>query len=350
MNQPIRLPPGQQLVAADKWPLVGERTPQKSDSPWTVSIGGLVGQPQIFSLDTLRTLPQTEQTVDIHCVTRWSKLQVGFGGVRLADLLSAAKPSTKARYISFVARSARHHSTSLPLSDAIEQQTLVALRCDGQPLAEMHGGPVRIVVPGRYFYKSVKWLTAIELLADDRLGYWEREAGYHNAADPWLEQRYIASELTKQQIATMLHSRDWSNRELRGIEADGLDLAGLVARGALLRNASFRRCNLRGANFEQANLSNAHFDQAVLSGASFINADCEGASFAGADLRGANFSGASLFGASFYDELQQGATSHEVETGSNVFEPAKFDAATRIDTAAIEQLTPPQQAFLGRHR
>lgn len=333
------LPPGQQLVAAGKWPLVGERAAARVNEPWSVCVRGLVMSPRAWSLDELGALPQTEITVDIHCVTRWSKPGVRFRGVRLADLLATATPLAQARFTSFTARSERNHSTSLLLSEAIELGTLVALECDGQPLAEEHGGPVRTVVPDRYFYKSLKWLTEIELLADDRLGYWEANAGYHNHADPWREERYMAPSLTKQQAAMILATRDWSRRDLRSIDASGRNLAGLVAHGALLRDANFRHADLRRACFKDANLSNAHFEAANLREASFAGADCEGANFSGADLRGTSFAGASLFGASFIAEESVDAAS---QSG------ALIDPTTHIDSSAIEQLTPIQHEFVRR--
>ncbi|MEX2141932.1 MAG: molybdopterin-dependent oxidoreductase [Pirellulales bacterium] len=336
----MQLPPGQQLVAPGKWPLVGERSARASSGPWSVRVYGLVESPRVFSLADLAALPPLERSVDIHCVTRWSKPDVRFGGAQLADLLAIVRPQVAARFVSFVARSERNHSTSLVLAEAIELGTLLALECDGQPLSSEHGGPVRVVTPMRYFYKSLKWLTEIELLAEDRLGYWEAAAGYHNRADPWREERYMAPGLTKQQAATILTTRDWSGRELRSINASRRELRGLVAQGALLRDADFRRCDLQDASFREANLSNAHLEQADLRRASFAAADCEGANFSGADLRGANFSGASLFGASFCTESVTGSE----ETG----EAALIDRTTRIDLEAIKQLTPVQQEFVRR--
>ncbi|HEV7225816.1 MAG TPA: molybdopterin-dependent oxidoreductase [Pirellulales bacterium] len=333
---PIRLPPGQQLAAPGKWPTVGERGPAAGGA-WTVSVGGEIERPRTFSLADLRAMPRVRQIVDIHCVTRWSKLGVAFGGVPLDALLAPACPTPSARYVSFVARSLRGHGTSLPLEEARKLGALVALEVDDEPLDERHGGPVRIIVPGRYFYKSLKWLERIELLEADRLGYWESEAGYHNAADPWLEQRYLAPALTRQQMARALAGRDFSGQNLRSLDARGRDLSGLVARDAILRDADFRDCRLGRADFAGANLSNAHFERADLRGASFAGADVEGANFAGADLRGANFAGASLFGASFHAE------------GSNPTAPqlaAAIDGATHIDPASIDQLTPLQAAFV----
>jgi hypothetical protein len=333
----MQLPPGQQLVAAGKWPLVGERTARVSSEPWTVRVSGVVDSPCVLSLTDLANLPRVERTIDIHCVTRWSKPAVGFGGVLLADLLSHSPPKPAARFVSFLSRSERSHSTSLVLADALLLDTLIALSCEGQPLAPEHGGPVRVVVPGRYFYKSLKWLAGVELLVEDRLGYWEATAGYHNHADPWREERYIAPGLTKQQVAAVLASRDWSGRDLLSIDACDRDLRGLIAQRALLRNADFRRCDLREASFREANLSNAHFEGADLRCASFAGADCEGADFSGADLRGADFGGASLFGVSFVGEESRESTA-----------PALLDEATRMDEAAIEQLTPRQQEFVRR--
>jgi DMSO/TMAO reductase YedYZ molybdopterin-dependent catalytic subunit len=333
----MQLPPGQQLVAPGKWPFVGERTSAVWIEPWTVRIHGLVDSPRLFSLDDLTSMPRGECTVDIHCVTRWSKLGARFGGVLLEDLIAVAHPRSAARFVAFVAHSERRHSTSLVLDEAIELGAMIAWECEGRPLAAEHGGPVRVIVPGRYFYKSLKWLAEIELLAEDRLGYWEAEAGYHNHANPWREERYMAPSLTRQQASAMLATRDWSGRDLRSIDAAGRELRGLRADGALLRDANFRRGDFQGASFREANLSNAHFENADLRGTSFAGADCEGANFSGADLRGVDFGGASLFGASFCEE-----------GSGEVVERAVLDATTRIDAVAVEQLTPIQQEFVRR--
>lgn len=331
-----RLPPGQQLAAPGKWPAIGERVPA-SGGAWRLIVCGEVERPLNLDLAELQALPQVHQTIDIHCVTRWSKLDVEFAGVPLDALLELARPNEAAQYISFVARSLRSHSTSLPLEDARRLKSLVALEAEGRPLEEVHGGPLRVVVPGRYFYKSLKWVERIELLAQDRLGYWESEAGYHNGADPWLEERFLAASLTRQQMAAALAGRDFSGRELRSIDARGRDLAGLVARDALLRNADFRDCRLHQARFDGANLSNAHFERADLRGASFVTADVEGANFAGADLSGANFAGASLVGASF------GAA--EAQASGPQF-AARIDRSTRFDATSLDQLVPVEAKFV----
>jgi DMSO/TMAO reductase YedYZ molybdopterin-dependent catalytic subunit len=330
------LPPHQQLAAPGKWPTVGERAPARRADPWQVSVTGLVACPRSWTLDQLRSLPAVECVIDIHCVTRWTKPGVPFGGVLLRHLLDLCRPLPEARFVSFVARSERNHSTSLPLADALELDTLVALTAEGRPLDESHGGPVRTVVPGRYFYKSLKWLERVELLAEDRLGYWEAEAGYHNVADPWREQRYLAAHLDRREVREFLARREFSGRDLRGIEAGGLDLTGLAARGALLRDAHFERAVLRGACFDGSNLSNAHLEGADLRGATFLGGDVEGADFRGADLRGADFTGASLFGATFCPEPGDIAG----------WKPAQIDRTTRLDAAALDALTPNQQAFV----
>lgn len=330
-----RLPPGQQLTARNKWPVVGEKTPANRDDPWELSVAGAVAIPRRYSLAELAAWPPREQVVDIHCVTRWSKLGVHFKGIPLVELLAASQPNPDARFVGFIARSARSHSTSLALEDAIRLGAFVALEAEGEPLGEDHGGPIRIVTPGRYFYKSAKWLERIELLAEDRLGFWEATAGYHNRADPWLQERYMAPELNRVQTREALASRDLSGRNLRSLTAAGFDLPGLKARNALLRDADFRRAKLAGADFEGANLSNAHFAAANLVGASFRSADLEGADFAAADLRGADFTGASLFGASF-----RGESSGDFTSG------ARFDATTKIDAAQRAELAPLEASYL----
>lgn len=335
MIQPS-LPPGQQLAAPGKWPLVGERSPAPGPANWTVAVCGCVEVPLAIGLGELRELPRIEQAIDVHCVTRWSKPAMRFAGVPLSQLLQWARPTAEARYVSFVARSERAHSTSLRLDDALELKSLVALEAEGQPLASEHGGPVRVVVPGRYFYKSLKWLERVELLAADRLGYWEREAGYHNIADPWQEQRYMTPDLSRHEVQAAFASRDFSHRNLRSLDARGHDLTGLLARGALLRDADFRGSRLRRACFDGANLTNAHFQGADLSEASFVGAGLEGADFSGADLRGADLRGASLFGATFC------ATS----SGTDHVRPARIDRSTLIDAAAAEQLAPLQSELL----
>lgn len=332
-----QLPPRQQFAAPGKWPAVGETAAAAPLGPWRVAVSGEVAAPLDLSIEKLQALPRVERTIDIHCVTRWSKPGMRFAGVTLASLLQVARPTAAAKFVSFVAYSTRNHSTSLPLGDALALETLIAWEWDGAPLPPEHGGPVRVIVPNRYFYKSLKWLRAIDVLPVDKPGYWEREAGYHNTGDPWREERYMAPQLSRQEMQAALAARDFSGRDLRSIDACGHDLSGLRASGAILRDANFQDCRLAGAVFDDANLSNAHFDRAILTGASFVRADIEGADFSGADLRGANFAGASLFGVTF------GA----IDQGMSPSLPAIMDATTHIDAAGFDALVP-QQAQLVR--
>lgn len=334
------LPPNQQLVKGERWPVVGEKAPRQCDSPWTLTIDGDVSHRVVFGIDDLRAMPQTRRRIDIHCVTRWSKFAVEFEGIPLADILAACDGGPlwkdEAKFVSFIARSDRAHSTSLPLQEVLDLDPLIALRGAGQPLPCEHGGPIRMVVPGKYFYKSVKWLERIEFLTQDRLGYWESEAGYHNGADPWQEQRYIAAQLGKQAIARLLEQRDFSGLDLLSLQARGLNLDGLNATGALLRNADLREASLRGANFAEANLSNAHFHAADLREANLRDADLEGADFSAADLRGADLRGASLFGASFCS----------LETAGPATDLAWLDSTTLVSQVSLDALTHPQREFV----
>ncbi|MBX7168375.1 MAG: molybdopterin-dependent oxidoreductase [Pirellulales bacterium] len=327
-----RLPPGQQLAAPGRWPVIGERAPEQAADPWQLEVTGLVAQPLRIPLAEVQRSARVEREIDIHCVTRWSMFGVLFQGWPLLDVLARAQPQPEARYVSFVARSSRRHSTSLPLADLGALDPLVAVAADGHALDAAHGGPLRLIVPGRYFYKSLKWLARIELVADDVLGYWERTAGYHNQADPWREQRYLAPQLDRAEVRRRLAARDFSAAELCGMDAAGHDLTALVARDALLRDARFGNAVLKFADFSGANLSNAHFDGADLCDAVFHGADLEGASFIGADLRGADFSQALLTAATLFAPNSPGDT--------------RVDARTRFDAAALEQLMPEQSTLL----
>lgn len=345
-NTPM-LPPGQQLAAPGKWPLVGESEPWEPDRPWVLRLEGLVERPQQWSLEQLRSMVPVDRRIDIHCVTRWSRLQQSFRGILLSSLLAECKPQSAARFISFIARSPRQHSTSLPLSVALELDTLLALEADNQPLDPLHGGPLRVVVPKRYFYKSLKWVERVEILAEDRLGYWEAEAGYHNEADPWKEQRYVASSISKQKLRELLTTRDFSNQELLSLELAGHSLPNLVAQDAKLRNADFSRADLRGARFDGTNLTNARFCSADLRNAQLRDADLEGCDFSGADLRHADLRESSMFGATFATSPSTAGSSVADDSGQNSQRlEAIVDATTRIDPASIAQLVPEQAEFL----
>jgi DMSO/TMAO reductase YedYZ molybdopterin-dependent catalytic subunit len=329
-----KLPPNQQLVRSGKWPVVGERNPRKDSSPWNISVIGCVKNSQTWSLEELHQLPIVQREIDVHCVTRWSRLAMPFTGIPLKFFLDQAGLDADARFISFVARSDRGHSTSLSLDYLSYIEPLVALTADGKSIPTEHGGPVRMVVPGRYFYKSVKWLETIEVLAEDRLGYWEADIGYHNNADPWAEERFIAGNISKPEALKLIESRDFAGRDLRSIDCSNRQLDGLNAHAAALRNADFRGASLRDADFAKANLSGAKFGDCDLTGASFEDADLEGADFSGATLKHVNLSCASLFGASFC--VFDGGPKR----------PAIFDEQTKFTPESLDDLTDDQRHFV----
>ncbi|MEM9941616.1 MAG: molybdopterin-dependent oxidoreductase [Planctomycetota bacterium] len=333
MQDESRIPPGQQLVRPGRWPIVGEKEPADHRGPWTLEVG-LDSDIRSFSMEDLQQLPQTEMELDIHCVTRWSKLDANFAGVLLQDLLKASFPDSNRRFVSFVSHSNQNHSSSIELPTAIQLKTLIALQYEGQPLEVRHGGPVRNIVPKRYFYKSVKWLRRIDLLEVDRLGYWESETGYHNLADPWKQQRYMVPNVDRRTALQLIGSKDFSGRDLRSIDASDRDLSGLKAESSALRDANFGLAKLQRANFRNAILSNAHFQNADLRNADLTAADIEGADFSGADLRGANLTGCSLVGTSFFS----------ITEGSKL--ECIIDANTVIPDEILTPLTESQLAFI----
>jgi DMSO/TMAO reductase YedYZ molybdopterin-dependent catalytic subunit len=179
-----RVPPGQYLT--DGFPvLAAGPTPRVELSEWRLSLVGEIDAPLEWSWDELRALPQEEITVDIHCVTKWSKLDTGWVGVSLDTLL--ADVDTAAEFV--LARSYGGYTTNLPLADVSGGKAWIAHTYDGEPLDPEHGGPARLLVPHLYFWKSAKWVREIELLSEDEPGFWEGY-GYHSYGDPWLEQRY----------------------------------------------------------------------------------------------------------------------------------------------------------------
>jgi DMSO/TMAO reductase YedYZ molybdopterin-dependent catalytic subunit len=183
---PARLPPGQYLT--EKWPVLhAGDVPTVDLAAWRLGVFGEVEEPLELSFDELRELPATEVTTDIHCVTRWSRFDAGFRGVHWRELAARCRPKPSARYA--IAHAAGGFMANVPLAALEDEQALVVYEADGEPLTPEHGWPVRLVIPSKYFWKSAKWLTGIELTASDRPGFWERY-GYHNDADFWKEQRY----------------------------------------------------------------------------------------------------------------------------------------------------------------
>jgi len=179
-----RLPPGQYLTR-DFPVLSAGPTPHPPLDRWDFVIKGEVAAPRRWTWQEFRALPSERITTDIHCVTRWSKLDTVWEGVALDTLLAGV--GTAADYV--VAFCDGGYTTNLPLADLTAGQAWVAFAYDGAPLAPEHGGPARLLVPHLYFWKSAKWVRGLELVSDDRPGFWE-SLGYHNHGDPWHEQRY----------------------------------------------------------------------------------------------------------------------------------------------------------------
>ncbi len=181
-----RLPPGQRQV--QNWPVldlgIKPRVPLES---WRLTADGLVANPIVWSWAEFEAQPQVQSVSDIHCVTAWSRYANRWEGVSARHLLAIVKPLPVARHIVFHAYDG--YTTNLPLAAFNDESVLLASRWEGAPLATEHGGPLRVVVPKLYFWKSAKWVKRIEFVSEDRKGFWEVR-GYHNEADPWKEERY----------------------------------------------------------------------------------------------------------------------------------------------------------------
>ncbi len=181
-----RLPPGQRDVK--NWPVLDLGIqPMLPPSRWRLSIDGLVENPIVWDMDDFMAQPRFRSTSDIHCVTAWSRFNNRWEGVSARHVLSLVKPKPEARHV--VLHSYDGYTTNLPLVDFAGEDVLLAHSWEGEPIPREHGGPVRLVVPRLYFWKSAKWLKRIELSAEDRPGFWEVR-GYHNYGDPWKEERY----------------------------------------------------------------------------------------------------------------------------------------------------------------
>lgn len=181
-----RLPAGQHLVR--DWPVLDLGThPNIPAKDWTLRIEGLVDVPTTFDYRELSLIPQSERRVDIHCVTAWSRLGDTFSGVTTRDLIAEVRPRDEARFV--LIKSYDGYTTNLPVDYLYEDDSLIATHWNGIPLTREHGGPVRLVVPALYFWKSAKWIRSIRFVAQDIKGFWESR-GYHMLGDPWKEQRY----------------------------------------------------------------------------------------------------------------------------------------------------------------
>ena len=184
---PARLPPGQYLTT--KWPVLHAGSVARYDglADWTLRVFGDVENELELTWKEFLQLPHSSNVQDIHCVTRWSKFDTSFEGVHWRELARLAAPHPTARFV--IAHAEAGFTSNIPLSFLEDESALLATHGDGEPLTPDHGYPLRLVIPGKYFWKSAKWLRGIELSATDKPGFWERY-GYNNNADPWKEERY----------------------------------------------------------------------------------------------------------------------------------------------------------------
>jgi DMSO/TMAO reductase YedYZ molybdopterin-dependent catalytic subunit len=181
-----RVPPGQRLT--DKFPVLHYGTiPQFDRGTWDLKIFGMVEEPLTLTYGQFLELPTTRIVADIHCVTTWSKLDTVWEGVLFRELMTSVELDPEARFV--MVHCEQGFTTNLPLGVLLDDDVLLAYRYDDKPLTPEHGYPLRLVVPKKYFWKSAKWVRGLELMAQDRLGFWEVR-GYHNNADPWKEERY----------------------------------------------------------------------------------------------------------------------------------------------------------------
>lgn len=181
-----RLPPSQYLVT-DFPVLSAGPTPHTPLDTWSFRIEGLVQSPVTWSWEEFRKLPSQTFTVDISCVTKWTKLDTKWLGVSVDTLLDAVKLNSDARYV--MAFSDGGYTTNIPLDEMVKEQAFVAYQFDDKDLAPEHGGPARLVVPHLYFWKSAKWVRGLRFMDKDQPGFWE-SLGYNMHGDPWKEERY----------------------------------------------------------------------------------------------------------------------------------------------------------------
>ena len=181
-----RLPPGQYLT--ERFPVlhVGD-VPTYAPGDWDLKIFGLVDKPFTLNLDELKSMPAVTLLTDIHCVTKWSKFDTTWKGVRVRDLFERAGMQKDAGYI--MGHAEHGYTANLPLADVLLDESLVVYEFEGEEIEPIHGGPVRLLVPHLYFWKSPKWLRGLELRATDAPGFWEQN-GYNMYGDPFLEQRF----------------------------------------------------------------------------------------------------------------------------------------------------------------
>ena len=189
---PQGVPPGQ--IVTQRWPVLhaGSVPTELTPATWSLSLHGEVEAPRTLSYGELLALPQTEITCNIHCVTSWSKLGMHWTGVSFSLLAGLVRPKPTVRFV--VMECEQGFTTSLPIGPLQDPDVLVAHSVEGAALPAEHGGPVRMLVPQRYFYKSAKWLRGLKFVSVDEPGFWEVR-GYSNIADPWAETRYDVDDV-----------------------------------------------------------------------------------------------------------------------------------------------------------
>jgi DMSO/TMAO reductase YedYZ molybdopterin-dependent catalytic subunit len=201
-----RTPPGQVLTT--KWPvLTYGLTPKFNPKTWSFRCFGLVEEEVSWTWEEFLALPRSEVFCDIHCVTRWSRLDNRFEGVHIREIMQRIRLKPEVKFV--VVHADPGYTTNLALTDLVDDDVILALSHDGQPLEPDHGGPLRLVVPKLYFWKSAKWLRGFEFLDVNPPGFWEVN-GYHMRADPWREERY-----SDQETRAMQQMRAEAARKLR---------------------------------------------------------------------------------------------------------------------------------------
>ncbi len=181
-----RIPPGQ--VETRKWPVLHySYVPRVDPATWLFRIWGEVEHKVEIDWQRFQQLPRADVLADMHCVTQWSRLDNTFTGVPVLALLELAQPKPNATHV--MVHAEPDYSTNLPLDDLARPGNLLATHWNGEPLSAEHGGPVRLLVPHLYLWKSAKWVTGFELMEGDDPGFWEQN-GYHMRGDPWAEERF----------------------------------------------------------------------------------------------------------------------------------------------------------------
>ncbi|PAX59739.1 sulfite oxidase-like oxidoreductase [Brunnivagina elsteri] len=181
----MRVPPGQHLASGFPVLTYGE-TPQVDTNTWEFRVWGSV-IPKVFTWDDFMKLPHSEFTADFHCVTRWSKLDVKWTGIKVTDFIKAIEVERLVKHV--MEHCYGGYTTNISIDDLLREENFFAFNLFGEPLSAEHGGPMRLVVPHLYAWKSAKWINGLEFLGSEELGFWERN-GYHKRGEPWAEERY----------------------------------------------------------------------------------------------------------------------------------------------------------------